>query len=401
MATTGSDSRDRDIRLTIPDRRGTGAFKWDLAAPDEIPMWVADMDYAVSPAIINALRDRLGHPVFGYTAIPDSFYSACISWYQRRHGWSIDRDAFVAVPSVMAAIAVAIESMTQPGDTIALASPIYPPFYTVIEELGRRVVDVPLGIEITGDRPRHRLDIGALASALDDSAAFLLCSPHNPGGRVWRRDELEALSEIADGTRTPIISDEIHADLAYPGETFVPWATVQTDGISLVSPSKTFNIPGLPLALAVISDRGVRERFERAVAARKLEMANLLAVTAAEAAYTGADDWVDEVRRAIAAAYSVLADAFAAERGVCPYRQDGTYIVWVDCRERWRNRDSRESASRAFVDVAREHGVWVSPGRDFGIAGEGHIRINVATSKELLEEGLRRVRRALTDFDRR
>ena len=203
--------------LSVPDRRGSGAFKWDLAGPGEIPMWVADMDYTVAPAVTEALARRIEHPVFGYTGTPESYREALVAWESRRHNWTIDPSHVVTVPSVMPAIAVAIEMLTDPGDRIVTFSPVYYPFFEVIRELGREVVRVPLaegdpaGADGAGGAPttttaagaaipgRHyTFDLEQLEQALDGAALFLLCSPHNPGGRVWTRQELVALRAVTD-----------------------------------------------------------------------------------------------------------------------------------------------------------------------------------------------------------
>lgn len=483
-----SNDLNAPISLAIPDRRGSGSFKWDLAGPEEIPMGVADMDYAVAPAITEALARRIEHPVFGYSGTPESYREALVAWEARRHDWTIDPSYIVTVPSVMPAIAVAIEMLTQPGDRIVTFSPVYFPFFEVIRELGREVVRVPLAESVPDGAdsadigeaagsvpgPRYTFHPARLAEALDGAALFLLCSPHNPGGRVWTRKELETLRAEIDRAGVPVVADEIHADLTYPGETFVPWLTVgteasptpadggapgpsagatRTDGgaptigeppgggapasgalafradIALVAPSKTFNIPGLPLATAIIPEEALRERYRSALNARMLRLPNLLALTAAEAAYRGADAWLEEVRRAIHANYLTLRELLAPEPGVRVFAQEGTFIVWLDLRERLGYRAATptggtggagtatgaatagapvigappppdDSPSRRFGALAREHGVWLSPGRDFGPEGEGFMRINVATSRELLEEGVARLRRALAAHTR-
>lgn len=403
-------------------------------------MWVADMDYAVAPAVTEALARRIEHPVFGYTGTPASYREALVAWEARRHNWTIDTSHIVTVPSVMPAIAVAIELLTNPGDRIVTFSPVYFPFFEVIEELGREVLRVPLAEGAVGSRaaaesgpaPRYTINLEQLAIALDGAGLVLLCSPHNPGGRVWRRDELEEIRALTDRAGVPVVVDEIHGDLTFPGETFVPWLTVGTEAgpdtaeggapsrsdIALVAPSKTFNIPGLPLATAIIPDQSLRERYKNALNARMLRLPNLLALTAAEAAYRGADAWLDEVRRAMYSNYLALRELLAPEAGVRVFVQEGTFIIWLDLRERLgvpvattpsgasaisatgAPAAPDDSRSHRFGKLAREHGVWLSPGRDFGPEGEGCMRINVATSRELLEEGVARLRRALGGYVR-
>lgn len=401
---------DEAVPLHTPDRRGSGAFKWDLAAEGEIPMWVADMDFAVAPAVTSALQRRLEHPVFGYTGVPDSYREAVTQWEARRNDWTIDPRHLVVVPSVMPAIALAIEMLTEPGDRILTTSPVYFPFFEVIEHLDREVVRVPLATD--GDR--YVLDLDAVAAAVAGSntpnaggaALFLLCSPHNPGGRVWSREELTGLREVLARAAVPVLADEIHSDLTFPGETFVPWMT--TGGatrrdVSLIAPSKTFNIPGLPTATAIVPDTETRRRYRAILNAHMLRLPNLLAITAAEAAYRGAERWLDTVRGAIADRYGVLRELLAEEDEVSVFSMEGTFIAWIDLRARWgypaAGEDPAAGPSTRFGALAREHGVWLSSGRQFGPEGEGFMRINLATDGETMREGVRRLRQALAAFD--
>jgi cysteine-S-conjugate beta-lyase len=396
--------------LTTPDRRGTGSFKWDGAGPDEIPMWVADMDFAVAPEIVAAITRRLDHPVFGYSGVPDSFREALVAWEQQRNDWEIDPRHMVVVPSVMPAIAVAIEALTRPGDRVITFSPVYHPFFEVVEGLGRTLVRVALAEETAPDGgTRYVMDTAALAGELEGTALLLLCSPHNPGGRVWSRVELAALRELVSRAGVPVVSDEIHSDLIFPGERFTPWLTVGPPGdrdMALVAPSKTFNIPGLPIATAVIPGAEWRRAYRQALNVRMLRLPNLLAVTAAEAAYREGATWLDTVRGQIRHNYDILRTELAAERGVSVHSMEGTFIAWIDFRDRWHAAAASDlapgdeaSRSVAFGELARTHGVWLSDGRQFGPEGEGFMRINVATSEERLREGIARVRRALGDFD--
>jgi cystathionine beta-lyase len=303
--------------LTTPDRRGTGSFKWDGAAPDEIPMWVADMDFAVAPEIVAAITRRLDHPVFGYSGVPDSYRAALAAWELRRNRWEIDPRHMVVVPSVMPAIAVAIEALTRPGDRIITFSPVYHPFFEVVEGLGRTLVRVALAEETAPDGgTRYVMDTAALARELPGTALLLLCSPHNPGGRVWSHVELATLRELVSQAGLPVLSDEIHSDLIFPGEQFTPWLTVGTPGerdMALVAPSKTFNIPGLPTATAVIPGAEWRRTYREALNVRMLRLPNLLAITAAEAAYRHGEEWLDTVRARIHTNYDILRDELAAE----------------------------------------------------------------------------------------
>lgn len=382
---------------TLPDRRGTGAFKWDLARPDEIPLWVADMDFPCASQITAALSQRIQHPVFGYTDVGDEYREAFCRWQQGRNNWTISPDELVIMPGVMPAISLVVERYTRPGDSVAIFSPVYFPFFEVTEQLGRHVVRIPLAIEQEAG-PRYTIDEVALERALGESRMLLLCSPHNPGGRVWTRDELGMIAAAAQRHRVIVVSDEIHSDLLFPGETFVPWLTLaQARDIALLAPSKTFNIPGLPTAVAVIPDEDLRRDVKRTLHARKQDMSNLLAITAAHAAYVHGAAWLDEITAALHRNYRLVVSELAGESGVAVYRMEGTFIAWIDFRERW---GAEAGVSRRFDGVARDHGVWLSRGRLFGPEGEGHMRLNFATAPDRLRAGVRRLRDALAAFDR-
>lgn len=417
-------------RGNLPDRRGTGSLKWDLARPGEIPLWVADMDFPVAPAITAALSRRLAHPIFGYTGVPRSYREAFCAWQSSRNGWEISPEQLVILPGVMPAVSLLVENYTRPGEGVALFSPVYYPFFEVVEELGRRVERIPLAVENGGgggddavdgaghdpghdaaaqaQGPRHGIDEDALDEALARSRMLLLCSPHNPGGRVWTVEELSLIARAAERHRVMVVSDEIHSDLLFPGETFVPWLTLERAGsghgghgghcrdVALLAPSKTFNIPGLPTALAVVPDEHHRRDLERVLHARKQYMSSILAITAAEAAYTGAASWLDETCATLYRNYLLVRDALAGEKAAV-YRMEGTFIAWIDFRAcpGW---EEPAGSSERFDETARAQGVWLSRGRQFGPQGEGHMRLNFATSPELLREGMVRLRGALAAF---
>lgn len=406
--------------IETPDRRGSGAFKWDLAGDDEIPMWVADMDFSVAPEITAALHERIDHPVFGYTGVPDSYRQALARWESRRNGWEIDPDEMVVVPSVMPAMAVAVEALTTPGDRVVTFSPVYFPFFETVEALGRTLVRVPLVERTTASGgTQYAMDYTALSEALQGAELFLFCSPHNPGGRVWTQGELTTLHRTVAAAGVPVIADEIHSDLVFPGEQFVPWLTVGTAterDMALVAPSKTFNIPGLPTATAIIPGETWRDGYRRALHAHMLRLPNLLALTAAEAAYRHGDRWLDTIQATIHQRYELLRLELKAERGVQVHTMEGTFIAWIDLRERWglprdgveqpvvaggEGSEEAEHMSKQFGRLARKHGVWLSEGTQFGPEGEGFMRMNIATSERNVKEGIARFRGALEEFDGR
>jgi len=400
---------------TLPDRRGTGSFKWDLAGPDEIPLWVADMDFPVAPRIVEAMQRRLEHPVFGYSSVPDGYPDAFRRWQRERNDWEIDPDHLIVIPSVMQGLAVAIEAFTAPEDRIGVFSPVYFPFYDAVEELGRRIVRLPMLIEESDEGRRYRIDGEGVREQASSLSMILLCSPHNPGGRVWSAPELAELAAIASDAGVPVISDEIHSDLVFPGERFTPWLTVSEGAgdVALLAPSKTFNIPGLPTAWAVVPDPDTRQTLAAALHARMHKLSNLLTMEAALAAYRHGGGWLDETRATLLRHYRIVVESMKGQTGVEVFAMEGTFIAWIDLRERWglpqTNRfpaaegreGSERSLSRRFGALARKHGVWLSEGSQFGPEGEGFMRLNFATSEQRLTEGLDRLTAAITEFDPR
>ncbi len=430
----------------LPDRRGTGAFKWDLARDGEIPLWVADMDFPVAPAVTDALKRRLDHPVFGYSAEPAKYLSAVAAWQRKRNGWSVDESQLIVIPSVMQGIAVIVEEFTSPGDRIGLFSPVYFPFYDVVEELDREVVRIPLATETAPEGDfRYVMDLEALQEAIRAAAGslkmLLLCSPHNPGGRVWSSEELGVLRAVTTAAGIRVVSDEIHGDLTFPGNRFVPWLRdgegtsglqprPQQEGdnsgdIALFAPSKTFNIPGLPTALAAVVDEETRRRLRGALHARMHKLSNLLTMEAALAAYTHGADWLDALRPVLMEQYNHVVRRCCEIDGVRVFAHEGTFIAWLDFRERWGIPVERrfpvafgrygrhggdggngtgstplpgDSVSTRFGAHARKEGVWLSDGFQFGPEGEGFMRLNFATSREILDEGLNRLARSATTF---
>jgi cystathionine beta-lyase len=375
------------VELHVPDRRGTDSIKWGAAADGEIPLWVADMDFAVAPAITAAMQERLQHPVFGYSTLPEECSAAFLRWVDRRHHWTLASEAVVPVPAVMPAIATAIQAFTRPGDQIAVLTPVYFPFFEVITDAARHVYSVPL----IARNYRYAIDFSALDTALRQCTMLLLCSPHNPGGRVWTIDELTEISAIAQRHKVMVVSDEIHGDLTFPGQPFYPLLSVPGDDqfrIALHAPSKTFNIPGLPAAWGIIPREDQRRQFQNVLRTHRAGGLNVVTAAAMQGAYEHGDSWLDAVRSRIYENYRLLQDLWASMPGQRVYRMEGTYIPWI-----YTGLPSVELSRRG-----RAHGVWVQGGILFGAPGEGHVRINVATSPQLLRQGLERLQQACAEM---
>lgn len=377
----------------IIDRRHTGSVKWDAIPENALPFWVADMDFEAAPAIKNALQKRVEHGVFGYATVDDSYYDAIISWFSRRHQWTIDRDWIIYTTGVVPAVSCCVKAMTLPGEKVLIQTPVYNCFFSSIKNQGCEVLENELVRE--GDTYRIDWDDFETKCADEKTTVFLLCNPHNPAGRVWKRDELERMGAICHKHNVKVISDEIHCELVMPGNKFTPFAAVndlnQSLCVTLNSPSKSFNIAGLQIANIVCSDNETRRRIDRIVNIYEVCDVNPFGPIALKAAYNESEAWIDELNLYIWDNYELLKKYFADHLPqVKMTRLEGTYLTWVDVSP------LGLSSKEAFRKLLKEGEVFVSTGTIYGEkAGEGFLRINLACPKALLQQGLERMVKAL------
>jgi cystathionine beta-lyase len=380
------------------ERRGTSSLKWDFnsrfagsAAQDLIPLWVADMDFPAPVEVVEALRRRVEHGVYGYTLEPESYFRAVIGWLQRRHGWRVRRPWLLPGPGVIPALDLAIMAYSQPGDEVVIQPPVYYPFRQSILAGGRRVLENPLKLTPEG----YVMDFEGLERALGPRTRLLvLCSPHNPVARVWRREELERLLGICSERQLIILSDEIHHDLVLPGHSHIPAASLSPEAaritITFTSATKTFNLAGLGGGLTIIPDRLLRDRFQAAQERMWSPIANAFSLAAAEAAYRFGEEWLEQVLRYVAGNYALLVSLL---REGLPSAQvlplEGTYLAWVNMRPLGHG---DAELKRRILEEAR---VWLDDGPMFGTGGEGFQRINLACPRALLEQALERMMGAL------
>ncbi len=382
---------------SVIERRGTISAKWDGMEPlfktnDLFPMWIADMDFKAPPEVIEALRERLDHGVFGYTRRFEPYREAIAGWMERRHGWRPNTEWIRHTPGVVPALAVSMLAFTQPGDGILVQPPVYYPFFTAITGRGRRVVENPLIF----DGERFRMDFEDLERKLDDSSVKMvfLCSPHNPGGRVWTREELEKFASICASRGIIVVSDEIHCDVLFRGTKHTPLAAVSDEiaklTITTVAPSKTFNIAGLATAAVIIPSKRLRDNYQSVVDFLHIDGGNVFGTIALEAAYNKGDAWLDELTDYLEKNLEFI-DAFLAERlpGIKLVRPDGTYVPLLDCRSL---NMSGPDLEKLFVEKG---GIALDGGHWFGSGGTGFARINIATPRTLLKEGMERIERAV------
>lgn len=381
---------------TPVDRRGSGSYKWDSASQqDVIPLWVADMDFPTAPVIIDALRRRVDHGVFGYVKVSDDYYDALISWNRHRHGWTINRDMVIYTSGVVPAVSAIIKALTRPGDGVIVNTPAYNCFFSSIRNNRCTIVENQLIRVDSGDSFTYRIDLDSLEEACADPAnkVMILCNPHNPTGRIWTRGELEEIAGICHRHGVTVISDEIHCELTLPGREYIPYATVDPDAVICCSPSKAFNIAGLQIANIVAPSEPVRAVIDRAINDNEVCDVNPFGVTALIAAYNHGAPWLDALRDYISGNYAMLLDFFATELPslkVCSL--ESTYLAWVDITALG---ISSEKLEEHALETER---VWVNAGSMYG--SEGYIRINMACPRSRLLEGLRRLKRAVANIVR-
>ena len=375
-------------------RRGTGCVKWDESPDDEIiPLWVADMDFKAAPAILEAVRKRAEHGVFGYTVVEDDYYDAVISWFQRRHDWTIRREEILYTTGVVPAMSVAIKALTMPGEKVLILSPDYNCFFSSVRNNGCEVLETAL-LRV-GDSFEVDWEDFETKCADEKTTVFLLCNPHNPCGRVWTAKELELMNDICLRHGVKVVSDEIHCELVMPGYRFQPFAAVseacRENSVILNSPSKSFNIAGLQAANIICSQPDWRRRLDRAININEVCDLNPFGPVALKAAYNESEDWIDELNQYLWGNYQALCEFVEAnipQWKVC--KLEGTYLPWIDISAM--NTTAQDLCDK-LLDEAK---VWLNPGTMYGPqSGEGYIRINIATQRSRLIEALNRIKKVL------
>ena len=372
------------------DRRSLPSEKWGrYAGRDVLPLWVADMDFAAPPAVLDALHRRIDHGVFGYTDAWPSLIDAVIEGVRRDHGWTIDPDWLVWLPGVVAGFNLACAIAGEAGDGVLTATPVYPPFLHAPANFGQRLVTAPL----VHDGRRWGWDWPATEAALADGVRlFMLCNPHNPVGRVFDRDELGRIAALAERHDLVICSDEIHCGLVLdPATPHTPIAAlgdaVARRTITLMAPSKTWNIPALYCAFAIIPDAGLRARYKRAMAGI-VPHVNVLGLVATEVAYRDCDPWRQALLDTLRGNAARVARVINGLPGLVTTPVEATYLAWIDCRGLLATRGI--ASATAFFEAA---GVGLSDGKDFGLPG--FVRLNFGCPPQRLEEALERIRHAV------
>jgi cystathionine beta-lyase len=383
---------------TILSRRGTGSMKWDeldsrFGADNILPLWVADMDFAVAPGIAAAVQAKARLPVYGYHTKEDSFFQAAIAWQRRRHGWELERRWLINTPGVVTSLGAAVLALTDPGDRIVIQPPVYPPFFTCVTKNGRQLVENPL----QATDGYYRMNLDELEGQLKTGVKMLiLCSPHNPAGRVWTRAELQSLGNLCLRYGVTVLADEIHSDLILAGHCHIPAATlspeIAANTVTFLSPSKTFNIAGTYTSLVALPDPVKHAKYRAVTEALDISAGNMFGLAAAEAAYLTGEDWLDELLPYLEANADFLVGYVKKHMpGVKVRKPEGTYLAWLDFRELFANHAELKSF---LVDKAK---VGLNDGLAFGEPGRGFARLNFACPRAVLAEGLDRIAAALAN----
>ncbi|CAM3675875.1 MalY/PatB family protein [Cohnella lubricantis] len=378
------------------DLTGFGSVKQEATSrifgeSDLLPLWVADMDFQGPQEVIEALRRRVDSGIYGYSMRTEAMDEAVIGWMDRRHGWRIQKEWLCHSPGVVTALAACVQSFTAEGDAIVIQPPVYPPFSKVVTENGRKLVTNPLRLT----DGRYEMDLEDLEAKIEANGAkmLILCSPHNPVGRVWSEEELAAVIAICRRHGVMIISDEIHADLALPSSRHTVLAKLMNEDerfVICMAPSKTFNMAGLQSSFIIIPNEEIRKAFTAYMERLHIGGANAMALTAAEAAYRHGDEWLDQALRYIAGNMDYLMDYVAAHMPELEVvRPEGTYLVWMDFRAYGL---SPVQLSDWMTKTAK---VALNAGYHFGAEGEGFMRLNAAAPRAVLAEALQRIREAL------
>lgn len=379
----------------VYDRKSALSSKWSVeeifGRDDVLPLWVADMDFRVPEPVLSAIRERLDHPIFGYTMVSPSFYDSAIQRLDSKYGWKVDKEWIVITPGVMPAVNAAVLAFTGPGDKVVLQSPVYPPFWTAITHNKRELAVNPLKLSDT----RFEIDFEDFKAKFDEGGAraFILCNPHNPGGRVWTRDELITMGETVIGAGGVVISDEIHCELVMKGHSHIPFASISEEfamnSVICFAPSKTFNIPGFHTSVTIIPNETLRRRFNEA-RGRLMGAPGIFGLIAAEAAFRYGDDWLEQVLEYIEGNINYAVDFLNKNvPEIRPMRPEATYLIWLDCRGLGLDQDALR---RFLIEEAR---VGLNDGTTFGPEGTGFMRLNVACPRSILEEALVRIENAV------
>ena len=383
----------------VINRAGTSAEKVDgmkeiWGRTDLIPLWVADMDFATPPYVINAIRKRCEHPILGYTAKPESYYRAITDWVKRRYGMEIETKHLNYVPGIVPGLGMALNCFTRPEEKVMIMPPVYHPFAWLVKRNNRRLVECPL--QLTDGH--YRMDLEAFRRNIEGVRVFILCNPHNPGGVVWTEEELNAVADICAEHHVIVFSDEIHADLTLPPYRHRPFAMIseraRNNSVTFMAPSKVFNMPGMAASHTIIYNDSLRRQFRTYLDAGELDMGHVLAYPAVEAAYTQGEEWLEQCLAYIQGNIDYIDNFLKTHTPkIKAMRPQASYLVWLDCRELGLTHDELNDF------FASKAGLALNDGEMFGKEGAGFMRLNAGCPRSVLEQAMKQLRTAYEGLD--
>lgn len=370
---------------SITDRKGTNSLKWDLFG-DDLPMWVADMDFRVAPAIAEVISKRASHPIYGYTIVSDDLFESYIHWWGRRYDLKMSREDMAYATGVMPSISSMIRCLSDEGDEILIQSPVYHVFFYVIEDNNRKVLEN----ELIFENGEYRIDFDDLEEKLKKTGLMILCNPHNPIGKIWSREDLEKIEQLCLKHDVILISDEIHCDLTDPGKLYNPFR-INDNVIRCLSPSKSFNIAGFQSSIVHTTNAELLEKIKKQMHIDNSDSCNVFAETAVKAAYNDCEDWLENLRQVLYENKVAVRNYLDKELPVVKLIDcDATYLLWLDCT-------SLNVSSKVLSEFLRQNqGLFISSGSDFGKCGDGFLRLNIACPQKLLMEGLSKLKMGIT-----
>lgn len=377
------------------NRRDTHSMKWDVKE-HELPMWVADMDFQTAPEIQAAIQERAAHGVFGYSIVPEEWYQAYMGWWERRHGFSMEKEWLVFCTGVVPAISSMVRKLTTPGENVLVQTPVYNIFFNSIVNNGRNIVESPLRY----DENVYQMDFEDLERKLSNpqTTLMILCNPHNPVGKIWSREELGQVGELCRKYHVTVISDEIHCDLTSPGKEYIPFASVSENcrnhSITCIAPTKAFNLAGLQTAAVVVPNPNLRHKVWRGLNTDEVAEPNSFAVEAAVAAFTKGEAWLDTLRVYIQENKNYVENFMKKEvPQIRPVPSEATYLLWLDCRE-------MQGCATEFTQYLREYtGLYLSEGQQYGESGSPFIRMNIACPRSRVEDGMKRLAEGVRGYE--
>lgn len=379
---------------SVVNRRNTGSYKWDIPE-NELPMWVADMEFQTAPCIIEALAKRVSHGVFGYNIIPDEWYDAYINWWRSRHNFTIEKDWLIFSTGVIPSISSIVRKLTTPNENVVLLTPVYNIFFNSTINNGCRVLECPLSYSDY----TYSINWNYLEECLSDPQTSLLifCNPHNPIGKIWSHEDIKRIGDLCAQYHVTVISDEIHCDITEPGSSYIPFASVSETcknvSITCIAPTKCFNIAGLQTSAVFIPDSYLHHKVWRALNTDEVAEPNSFAVTATIAGFNNGGSWLDSLNNYISENRRIATEFIQNNiPGIHVVSQDATYLLWLDCSQ------ITPDATPLTEFIRATTGLYLTDGNEYGSAGKPFIRMNIACPREYLSDGLTRLQKGISQY---